>query len=204
LLYKLIITLLGILSTGERASALDGAWARPWIDDIHGYLHRFTHSFDGQNYHVISTTVINRPSRGMYIFDAVTTLNYQLGTLLRTESGIEIYELDTTTVRQSIVPRTYSAAGMFWQKRECGFSDWEIDVAVDISNRTCSGIVPVAGDDWQPNIKTYQIIGISADKVYLGNLDADPNKDGVSAARRPEKLVIDIPFTKETDVSYRL
>ncbi len=195
---NIIAAMIGFFSFAGNALALDGAWARPWIDDLPGYFHRFTHSFDAQNYDVISTTVIERPSRGNYIFDAVTTLSYRLGSLLRTEGGIKIYEFDTITVRQSMRPRTYSTAGMFWQKRECDYSDWQVDVAVDVSNRNCASLVPVAGVAWQAGVKTFQIIGIGTDKVYLGDLDIDPSKDGQTAARRPDKLVLDIPLLKTT------
>lgn len=70
-----------------------------------------------------------------------------------------------------------------------------MNTPVDISNRTCDSIINVRSNDFPLGVMAYSIIGLSGDALYIAD-DSDPNRDGTSAARRHDKLVLDFPLKK--------
>jgi hypothetical protein len=166
-----------------------GVATTPWLAEIPGYFHQYGLKSDGLTMDRLTKVVVNRAMRGVYIFELKESFKYKIGSQIGKEGDFTIYEYDMVSRGVSLKPLTISSAGIFWQTQECGLTNWEVNVEVDVSGKICNETryqnTPWFGDG---DYRSYESIGISDKEIRLGSYEADPNRDGTTPARRLQAL----------------
>ncbi len=107
------------------------------------------------------------------------------------QTGATITQLDLTLNTVTITAKSSSAVTNYNQLNKCGFSDWVIDVAKNVSGLNCGGAqMPVAGTT------VYNIYGVvdidNGSTVKNGDIvfgSADATNDGSTSQKRFTQLL---------------
>ncbi|MCX6126046.1 MAG: hypothetical protein NTV34_15040 [Proteobacteria bacterium] len=167
----------------------EGLWETGWLEEVPGYLHKFQREFIGSQMIARSIVLLTTPSRGLYSFEVEVRYTYVIGKLLRGPGDRQVYELDIVSDKVLVTPRTHSAAGLFWQRQECGLVNWKVNEPTDASGRVCE----TAGKNkkWptQGQYKSYDIAEAGNKIMRFGDILSDHSLNGTTPLLRPTALI---------------
>ena len=167
---------------------LEGLWETGWLEEVPGYLHKFQREFIGNQMIARSIVLLTTPSRGLYSFEVEMKYTYVIGKFLRGADDRSVYELDIVSDKLMVTPRTHSAAGLFWQRQECGLVNWKVNEPTDASGRVCE----TAGENkkWptKGEYKSYDIAETGKGSMRFGDIFSDHSLNGTTPLLRPHAL----------------
>jgi len=104
-------------------------------------------------------------------------------------AGSDSVDVDLKRVRETWNVFDSAMHSKFEENSVCGFSYWPLAEDVDVSGRRCNGdLIPTGGT------KTFHIVHVKGDKLYLGALTAE--RDGTKREMRPLAINEDNAYVK--------
>lgn len=122
----------------------------------------------------------------MAIFEVLSTAKYELdsgdlGSLVLNK--IDYYfRASYLTTASDMVTDVFNAASV------CGYSDWQMGIAKNVTGLDCGGLViPAEGS------RLYQSFKIESNHLFFGDTSV-PGEDGASPSRRPRRLQLNVSY----------
>ncbi len=168
-------------------------WKSPFYGDPQNvqlqYSYKFTSATELQQVFRVKASTPIGDTAFLMTFHAV----YALGAAVPGLPHAQAFDL--TAVRVTETPLDESIVESFNDDAECGFTDWEVGVAKDITGIVCTpGEEPVRAGD-----KLYDIVGVQGDRLQTGFLPEGDASVGTTPENRPVALDDAITYARVTN-----
>ncbi len=181
----LSITLLFVSSFVFAATEFDGNWKSSCAGQQGGYS---TENIKiGENKIDYTVAVFGDAGCTNKYVDLVTVGTLDIGPM--SQSIAMAHDTQIIFSKINLTPRSGFVTMMLNSKTMCGYKDWKVNVAKDVSGRECDGQqMPKIGD------ATYDLVSLQNSKLFYG--EKTEENDGTSPEKRPKKLDTSRPFSK--------
>lgn len=174
-----------LLSTTAMGGELNGAWSTGCMDDD-GTQGNYTYTFSDDSFTGVMTNYNDAECK-----QGILTFAIQASYVGGTEAPrapAKIFDATVVSVTATLHDARY--VDYFNQSTVCGFSDWALDVAKDLTGATCGDEKMASAGD-----KMYNIYAISGNQLTLG--ETTDELDGKTPETRPTELDSTYVYTRQ-------